>query len=152
MNPNESQVGGSHYKAGLQHWDYTIRALANRYLEGNITKYVTRYKKKNGIQDLEKAIHYLDKLATEYEAGVVPPLLGAVRERYPVVKFYDENDLDSSQRLVLDLVGNWQNRADLSRANEVLHQMLQRAKREAARLEAIKAGAEPMPKGYVDQD
>ena len=35
--------------------------MANRldYLQGNVIKYVTRYKNKNGVEDLEKAAHYL---------------------------------------------------------------------------------------------
>lgn len=32
------------------------------YIEGNIIKYVCRYKLKNGIEDLHKAAHYLEKL------------------------------------------------------------------------------------------
>lgn len=62
MQVNEKQVGGDHYKQkGVQPWDYII---ANNlgYLEGNVVKYVTRHKDKGGIQDLEKARHYLDKL------------------------------------------------------------------------------------------
>lgn len=62
MQANEIQVGGDHYKQkGVQPWDYII---ANNlgYLEGNVVKYVTRHKDKGGIQDLEKARHYLDKL------------------------------------------------------------------------------------------
>ena len=62
MNPNDEQVGGRHYiEKAIQPWDYII---ANKmgYLEGNIIKYVSRYKEKNGIEDLIKAAHYLDKL------------------------------------------------------------------------------------------
>jgi hypothetical protein len=62
MNSNEEQVGGRHYlEKKIQPWDYIV---ANRlgYLEGNIIKYVTRYKEKGGLEDLVKAAHYLDKL------------------------------------------------------------------------------------------
>ena len=62
MKANESQVGGGHYKAkAIQPWDY-ITSNNLGYLEGNIVKYVSRWKDKGGIQDLEKARHYLDKL------------------------------------------------------------------------------------------
>lgn len=61
MSANEKQVDGEHYKLVIQPWDYiTFNRLG--YLEGNIIKYVTRYKEKNGVRDLEKAKHYLDKL------------------------------------------------------------------------------------------
>jgi hypothetical protein len=62
MKPNEEQVGGHHYlEKKIQPWDYIV---ANRlgYLEGNIIKYVTRYKEKGGLEDLVKASHYLEKL------------------------------------------------------------------------------------------
>lgn len=62
MPANEEQVGGRHYiEKPIQPWDYII---ANKlgYLEGNIVKYVSRYKEKGGVEDLIKASHYLEKL------------------------------------------------------------------------------------------
>jgi hypothetical protein len=62
MNANAGQVGGSHYmEKSIQPWDYIV---SNRlgYLEGNIIKYVSRYEKKGGLEDLYKARHYMDKL------------------------------------------------------------------------------------------
>jgi hypothetical protein len=58
---NERQVGGEHYKTGgLEHWDIVARFKLD-YFQGQITKYVMRWRRKNGIQDLEKARHFLDK-------------------------------------------------------------------------------------------
>jgi hypothetical protein len=60
---NSKQVGGSHYKVdGEEHWDRVYRLFGPGYLVGCITKYVERYSKKNGKEDLQKAIHYLEKL------------------------------------------------------------------------------------------
>jgi len=57
---NERQVGGAHYRTSMQHWDYVwVNDLD--YFQGQITKYVSRWKKKGGLQDLEKAKHFLDK-------------------------------------------------------------------------------------------
>ncbi len=58
---NEKQVGGKHYKIAIEPWDFI---LANNlgFLEGNAIKYIVRHKQKNGIQDISKAIHYLEKL------------------------------------------------------------------------------------------
>ena len=59
---NDSQIAGEHYKQhAIQPWDFII---ANHlgYLEGNIIKYVCRYKNKGGLEDLQKAMHYLEKL------------------------------------------------------------------------------------------
>lgn len=62
MAANDRQVGGTHYKreGGEEHWDRVAR-LGLDYFQGQITKYVERWKLKNGIQDLEKARHFLDK-------------------------------------------------------------------------------------------
>lgn len=62
VNVNAEQVGGDHYKKiSIQPWDYIISNDLG-FLEGNIIKYITRYKEKNGKQDLLKAKHYLEKL------------------------------------------------------------------------------------------
>ena len=59
---NAQQVGGSHYKSkAIQPWDY-IASNQLGYLEGNVVKYVSRWKDKGGLEDLEKAQHYLTKL------------------------------------------------------------------------------------------
>jgi len=59
---NMRQEGGGHYKdLKIQTWDYIV-ANDIGYLAGNVIKYVTRYKQKNGVEDLKKARHYLDKL------------------------------------------------------------------------------------------
>jgi hypothetical protein len=56
------QVGGSHYKnLKIQPVEY-IHANQLPYIEGNIVKYITRWRDKNGIKDLEKIKHYIDLL------------------------------------------------------------------------------------------
>jgi hypothetical protein len=58
----ETQIGGDHYqKLKIQPLDY-IQANNLGFIEGNIIKYVTRYKDKNGVEDLKKAQHYLNYL------------------------------------------------------------------------------------------
>ena len=75
MNPLNSlavQVGGNHYKQfKIQPIEFI---LANNlgYIEGNIVKYICRYKFKNGVEDLKKIKHYVDLLLqdikiTEFE-------------------------------------------------------------------------------------
>lgn len=53
-------------KGKLECWDVVIDQEMN-FLEGNILKYVWRYKEKNGVEDLKKARVYLDKLISEVE-------------------------------------------------------------------------------------
>lgn len=68
---NDRQIGGDHYKQynnGEEHWDRVYR-LNLDYFQGQITKYVERWRLKNGVQDLEKARHFLDKYI-ELNSGV----------------------------------------------------------------------------------
>jgi hypothetical protein len=56
------QVAGNHYKdLAIQPVEY-IHANGIGYFEGNVIKYVSRWKAKNGIKDLEKAKHYIELL------------------------------------------------------------------------------------------
>ncbi len=58
----DKQVSGSHYKdKGIQPIVY-IHANNLGFCEGNVVKYVTRHKDKNGAADIKKAIHYLELL------------------------------------------------------------------------------------------
>jgi hypothetical protein len=62
VKPDAVQVGGDHYKDNtIQVWD-AIHDWGLGYFSGNVIKYVARHQKKNGIEDLKKARHYLDKL------------------------------------------------------------------------------------------
>ena len=62
----KKQVGGNHYQLPIQPIDYILLNKLG-YCEGNVIKYVTRYKQKNGKEDLLKAIHYLQfLLSSEY--------------------------------------------------------------------------------------
>ena len=61
MSANERQVGAEHY--GLkkyQHWDM-VHEFKLDYFQAQITKYVMRWRDKNGIEDLRKANHFLEK-------------------------------------------------------------------------------------------
>ena len=64
---NDVQFGGDHYQIPIQPWDYII---ANNigYLEGTAIKYLSRWKRKNGLQDLYKAKHFIEKLIEVEEA------------------------------------------------------------------------------------
>lgn len=56
------QEGGGHYKSlAIQPIEYTVKNKLG-FIEGNIVKYVTRHKEKNGAEDLRKIKHYVDLL------------------------------------------------------------------------------------------
>jgi hypothetical protein len=60
------QVGGTHYEVmGIEPIEY-ILSNGLGYCEGNVIKYVSRYKNKNGLEDLLKARSYIDFLIEEY--------------------------------------------------------------------------------------
>lgn len=58
----DRQESGNHYKdKGIQPIVY-IHANNLGFCEGNVVKYVTRWRDKGGEADLRKAIHYLELL------------------------------------------------------------------------------------------
>ena len=62
MNALEKQEGGQHYKGyAIQPIEF-IHANNVPYCEANVIKYVMRHREKNGVEDLRKAIHYIELL------------------------------------------------------------------------------------------
>ena len=57
-----------HYNKGIETTDYIISNNMN-FAEGNVIKYVTRYKEKDGVKDLLKAKWYLEKLIETSQTG-----------------------------------------------------------------------------------
>ena len=58
-----AQEGGNHYKSMVIQPVEFITKNSIPYLEGNVIKYVSRHAAKNGIEDIKKAIHYLQLIA-----------------------------------------------------------------------------------------
>jgi hypothetical protein len=68
MKASDTQEGGGHYKKfTIQPTEFIFKNGLG-FIEGNVIKYVMRYKEKGGLQDLKKAKHYID-LLIEYEYG-----------------------------------------------------------------------------------
>ena len=63
---SETQIGGSHYSDMVIQPIEFIHKNNLSFIQGNIIKYVCRYKSKGGVQDLNKAKHYID-LLIEFE-------------------------------------------------------------------------------------
>ena len=63
----EIQVGGDHYrKFKIQPIEYILKNKLG-FIEGAVIQYVTRWKGKNGVEDLKKARHLLDVYIEELE-------------------------------------------------------------------------------------
>ena len=99
---DDIQIDGSHYKnsssalKGVQHWTWCYH---NNYdiFQVYITKYVHRHKEKNGIRDLKKARHTLDKyievLEMEITQKMAEQLEVASKDREPFSEEHFETDL-----------------------------------------------------------
>jgi hypothetical protein len=62
MSALDVQTGGSHYKdLKIQPVEY-IHANGLGFCEGSVIKYISRWRAKNGIEDLKKARHFIDLL------------------------------------------------------------------------------------------
>jgi hypothetical protein len=62
MKSYKKQIGGNHYlKYKIQPIEFIIKNNIG-FVEGNILKYVLRFKEKGGVRDLEKARHYIELL------------------------------------------------------------------------------------------
>jgi len=60
LEPQEKQIGGKHYKNfHIQPYEFISKNNLS-FFQGNVVKYVCRYLTKNGIEDLEKIIHYCE--------------------------------------------------------------------------------------------
>ncbi len=58
----ERQIGGKHYKNfKIQPIEFITKNKLS-FIQGNIIKYVCRFNKKNGNEDIDKAIHYCELL------------------------------------------------------------------------------------------
>lgn len=90
MSANDRQVGGTHYQVKgttLQHWDL-VHLFQWDYFTAQIIKYLMRWKLKNGVQDLEKARHFLDKYIELAKLSEV--FLAAAKEDQPNSQLLDE--------------------------------------------------------------
>jgi hypothetical protein len=162
---NETQVAGTHYRSAIQHWDF-VAARGLGYFEGQVTKYLTRWRKKNGVQDLQKARHFLAKLLelsghyakllswqkqlqATYNNVVVASSAPGQMPKPPaglpyitVEQFLDANDItDSDDRYAITMVAGWGGNVDiLKHAFQVVSAMVDRAEMEgedeAKRLDA----------------
>lgn len=108
--PLSTQVGGNHYKSlPIQPTEFCQRNQLG-WCESNVVKYVARHRHKNGRQDIEKAIHYLQilleieypeqQIGTVIDQGILISALRKARER---IKYGDPKILAMEE---IDLVLN----------------------------------------------
>lgn len=141
-DPNKSQVGGSHYRSEYQHWDWVIDIQLG-YLESAATKYLTRWKEKNGLQDIRKSIHYIEKLISSYdEKGyrrTYWDMIGAAEIKGLTNRFAEKNNLDPDEKNIFFEIAMWENEYDLKRIHKKITDYLE------AQQAAINAGRTNAP-------
>lgn len=87
FNPLDVQEGGSHYKdRGIQPVEYTEANKLN-FQQGNVVKYITRHKEKNGVEDLGKVVHY-----ALLEAYFTYGIEGSTKLKQKILKMVGESD------------------------------------------------------------
>jgi hypothetical protein len=143
------QVGGTHYKSVYQHWDWVID-VSLPYLEANATKYVSRWWKKGGVEDLKKALSYVGKLKVERISGKLSP-----RQKHKIhddrsfYRFAVTNELNSQETGFCYMIMNWTDAEDIEQAEQFLLKMLADAQAGATRALPVAAGyplgGNPMP-------
>ena len=74
MSALKKQEGGKHYVMPIQPIEYITKNKLP-YIEGNIIKYATRHRNKNGAEDIKKIIHYCE-LLLELEYGAKQGIIG----------------------------------------------------------------------------
>ena len=114
---NEKQISNKHYAAQYQHWDW-VHDVGLGYHAGNATKYITRAFKKNGKEDLQKALHYIAK-CEELQVPFVDN--GGIVAK--TVKLAQANDLTEKQKdaLISICFANWSDaRHDISAIQSAL--------------------------------
>lgn len=129
-----AQEGGNHYQAEYQHWDWVIDAGLG-YLAGCATKYVSRWWKKNGLQDLLKAKTYVQKMIVNYDAvyamSAEPP--DSIDELNAL--FQKANNLPELEYQFCCLMSDWQSTQQLEFAMQILDCLIATAQK------ALEAGA-----------
>jgi hypothetical protein len=110
VKANDHQVGGAHYKHHFfQPWDWDRYGVG--YLECNVIKYITRWRNKNGLEDLKKARHYVLKLIEENRVHGRTNRVASIKLiPYELCDDYQRSwKLDTTECAIFQSMIRWQN-------------------------------------------
>lgn len=111
MKATDTQIGGSHYKDMPYQPVKLIDKLELDYFSGNVLKYLCRYRKKDGIKDLEKARHYCE-LAKELNVINFSPSTFDAEEVEDFVRINKMSE-EAGEIIQYDLIeGKWDDAID----------------------------------------
>jgi hypothetical protein len=128
---NDRQPGGTHYGGGkFQHWDLCAKNRIG-YLESCASKYISRWPKKGGVLDCEKAIHYIDKIMDCVEDYGYAPTGSAPYDDLRL--FFGENSItDRDEQLAITYLLTWDSVTMIALAKSHAEQVLEKARALAA--------------------
>ncbi len=126
------QVGGTHYISDYGHWHWMaeMQIIAGvGYFEGNATKYVVRWQKKNGKNDLAKALSYVAMLEKEFlDKGlkrlkkVTPKTEKEIMEL--TTKMASSNNLRSGEMVICLELMLWKTQADIVAVMDKIRELI----------------------------
>lgn len=124
-DPNTMQIGGDHYATEYQVWDFCENNGLGG-LEMCAIKYVCRWRQKAGTKDLEKAIHYIDKLIDLHlHRHRVPKGCTPFEE---IVKFSSAQNLSTTEDTAVMFLSRWTCLADLQQSRMAVVRLIKDAK------------------------
>lgn len=124
MNTFVPQVGGDHYSAEYMHWDWAAETQLG-YLEANATKYISRWPKKGGLEDLKKARSYVMKLiGVHSQVILVPAGFRPRRSEGLLMQFAKSAKIDARDVQIMRRIDTWKSVDDLVRAAEMVEERI----------------------------
>jgi hypothetical protein len=112
MSVNNTQVGGTHYATQFQHWDF-VHQFQLGYFEGQVTRYVTRHRRKKGLEDLNKALHFVEKMIELHTTSVFSPTHTLPADAYRLSDYVKANNLGEGEAQVMVRMTTWRHVVDL---------------------------------------
>lgn len=160
MTANEMQVGGDHYKDDYQHWDWCIDINLG-YLESAATKYVSRWKSKAGIQDLNKALHYLAKALetflekryrnNSFHNASTPSIRIGAKDQ---TTFFigKQSQLSHVEKNIIFRIATWSTESELEEVIDMLRNFIAESIGETREIHSRGRIEHPAPFGYNDAE
>lgn len=134
------QIGGTHYGTGYGHWDY-CKDLNVPYLLGCATKYLVRWRDKNGIEDLRKALSYLDKQMIDHENFRWVNPANAPEGSQKLSRMLNENYVPDTEAMLIISILTYRDHQDLVIARMALSEFIENEERQAKFRSDMAAGA-----------
>lgn len=121
MASEVSQVGGNHYAAEYQHWDWA-EEINLGCMEYAATKYLTRWRRKDGLQDLKKARSYVQKLLVLHNTKGRKNRSDYVPGAFET--FCEQNEVTGRERDICLTLTYWWRAEDLERVIHTINDII----------------------------